>query len=102
MQHFAEIAARAGPRDALATAEDHGITAEHAAEAPARRASTASGSRRSARPAPRRRRTSGAAPTAEEAERLRQLEMVRQRAADRPSRERSGDATAANRLNRMI
>jgi DNA primase len=74
MQHFARTAHEPVLALALATAEDHGITAEHAAEH--LRAGVArywQQAQRAGRP--------GAPPetpvTAEEAERLRQLEMVR-------------------------
>ena len=75
MQYFAQSPHEPVLAAALATAEDHGITAEHAAvhlkAGVARYWQQAQRAGRAGSP------ESGAPPTAEEAERLRQLEMVR-------------------------
>jgi len=75
MQHFAQSPHDAILTAALATAEDHGITAEHAAEhLKAGAARYWQQAQREGRPgAP----GAGTAQTSEETERLRQLEMVR-------------------------
>jgi transposase-like protein len=78
MQYFAQSPHESVLANALAAAEDHGITAEHAA------VHLAAGAARYWQQA-QRAGSAGApgesAPTAEEAERLRQLEMVRRAGA---------------------
>ena len=87
MQHFMESPHEPLLASALATAEDHGITAEHAAEhLTAGVARYWQQERRAGRPGSP---VSEIPPTAEETERLRQLEMARPRG---PSVDRSASS----------
>ena len=82
MQHFSETPYESVLAAALATAEDHGITAEHAAE---HLKAGAARYRQQALRAGRPVAASLDALTSEETERLRQLEFVRRSAQGAPS-----------------